>query len=118
MNSVDVLDGAINLVKRGWIQGNLAADAEGKAAPPSSEKACSWCLVGSILKAANVPDSPDWTLLNAGREIVDSVTAIQRTIRQVSLLEWNDAEGREQQDVIQMLQKAKEGEEARLRWDS
>ena len=43
-----IRDGAIELLERGWIQGNSAHDEEGKVVNPDSSVACAWCLTGAV----------------------------------------------------------------------
>ena len=98
MNNVEILEGAVEIVKQGWVQGNLAEDSDGNCVSPDDDKACSWCLIGSLIKAGNVVNLED---------LIEVVHAIRAEIRMLSLIEWNDAHDRTQQDVVEMIERTK-----------
>lgn len=107
MNSEEILDGAIEIVKKGWTQGNLATGHNCYPVPPNSKMACRWCLVGSLIKAGNVPSVYEWNLMNISNEMKLVVEAIRAETGALSLVEWNDAPNRYQRDIVTMLERTK-----------
>lgn len=116
MNSIEILERAAEIVMEGWSQGDLAKGPNGESVPPKSELACQWCLVGSLVKAGNLAHVAEWNSLNFPTEMKEVVKAIRRETRTVSLVGWNDAPGRRQLDVVEMLHRAKWIEEMKLKW--
>jgi len=47
-----IIERAIELMKKGWIQGYEAVDEEGRDVPPQSDKARAFCAVGAIRRAS------------------------------------------------------------------
>ena len=113
MNSVEILDGAIECIKRGWTQGSLAEDSDGNCVPPDDDKACSWCISGALIKASSERFSPEWDFLNASTEIVEATSALLRLTRGPSLVMWNDAKGRKKYEVIKKIERARDMEKIR-----
>lgn len=50
------------LLNRGWAQGELARDADGKPVEPESPEAVSFCVLGAVIRAARDIGAPRWAL--------------------------------------------------------
>lgn len=87
-----IIRNAAALVRRGWIQGDIAADADWCTCDPEDQAAVRWCAVGAMYAA------------NDTRPYVS-------TARLELLLEahigdagkWNDAEGRTADEVAAVM---------------
>ena len=107
MNSVEILEGAIETIKQGWVQSSLAIDSSGKEVDPTDSAAVRWCILGSLRKAAQIDGDtwnhafssdlfPEW---NRARQVLYDVLGM-------SLAEWNDRPGRIREDVLVVLNEA------------
>lgn len=87
-------------VKKGWCQHSSALSADGTVVSPSDGQAQRWCLLGAL--DAAYADSEV-------RHKVDVIDALCRKFiygvaSGLTLIAWNDAPARTQQDVIDLLQ--------------
>ena len=100
---VSVLSGAIELLKKkGWTQGEYAKNAEGKKVEALQTEACQFCLLGAIMASGG------FNSYNA--EFSRFATEMDEiTIRLGARChDWNDAPNRTKEEVIALLEKAKE----------
>jgi hypothetical protein len=101
MNGRDVLRTTAGLIERGWCQGADARDRLGATVPPTGQTAAAWSLSGALAHASERPDVE----LIAMRTALWGVSAV---IPDWSLDDWNNAPGRTQAEVLQMLAAAAE----------
>lgn len=94
----DVLKETRRVIAAGWTQGVFARDADGYGAPVYTQEACSFCLVGAVLKAQKN--------LDAAEEVrVGAIGLIQRQAGVQYLHKFNDVPERTQEDVLGLLDK-------------
>lgn len=94
---------ARNKIKKGWTQGVYARNVHGMVVPDSHPTAVSFCAIGavcSLYKSGVAP--PD--LLKPLQSIIDNRSL--GVYGSPHLHVWNDMEGRTQQDVIDLYNKA------------
>lgn len=72
-------------ILRGWVQDYYARDRGGRAVPAFDEAACSWCLMGALMRAGM--EVGDWKL-----ETLDGT--------RLSTHFWNDDLARTQTEVL------------------
>lgn len=125
--ALEVLQGARQLIAEGWCQGEPARDAAGKLVPPNTPDACAFCLWGalekmyytlSFLRLGEGYDSvakerrARAAYNEAVRIVEDQVypggAPIVQDEREGSayykdLSDWNDEEGRTQEEVLAVL---------------
>lgn len=92
MRASRILRRAAELVRRGWIQGDIAADADWCTCDPEDPEAVRWCAVGAMQAA------------NDARPYVSSVLLellLEAHIGDAG--EWNDAEDRTADEVAAVL---------------
>lgn len=98
----------------GWIQDHYAADANGRVCPETAPEAACFCADGALYAASNV-----WNLINDDyfntMEVVrDAADALYIAIygttptdsRHGGIIQWNDAKGRTQEEVVAVFDKA------------
>jgi len=90
------------LVLSGWTQEALARDKEGEPIDPCDPEACSWCIIGAVLKVADdwdIEPSPHRIFLdNLVRELDDS------NLGRYTLARYNDQ--KELVDIKRFLRRA------------
>lgn len=102
-----VLDGAGELVKEGWTQGEWARDATGARVHPESTGACRFCMEGALKRAASKLE-PDCRA-RRGNLVHGATLAIERTLAdelEGEIADWNDEEGRTQEEVVAVIGQA------------
>ncbi len=82
------------MIETGWCQGDDAQDRFGKRVIANEKKACTFCI-SSAVWVADTPMSSDIKLMN-----------VLPNKFQGDMVDWNDARGRTQQQVLAMLVKA------------
>ena len=104
-----VIEGAITLLKeKGWTQGAGARDAKGNRVSETNPEATCYCLVGALsVSARSLPGSTDDTYFNARNRVGD---VLWRRGSQIGLTTFNDQEERKVEDVIELLESAKDKE--------
>ncbi len=109
----EVLDRAIDLLmKFGWCQGTYAKDKEGRNIDLSSERAASFCVIGSIRRALEerkeMLPGQRWDTRDL---IVREVARQARTwdCSDPMLADWNDAETRTKAEVVNVLTIVRDG---------
>ena len=115
MNSVEILEGAIETIKSGWTQGQLAVDSDGKEVDPTSSAAVQWCILGSLRKAAQI-DGDTWKDIAASSKYFPAWAQAKETLYNIlggPLSDWNDEEYRTREDILQLLEKARDKEESK-----
>lgn len=101
---MNLLSKAADLLEQpnAWCQGSIARDAKGeRVGVAQSPRACSWCIIGAVVKAAGsvkLPDGIIHKIKNAA--VADDVY--------LSLGSWNDEPSRTKNDVVAVLRKAAE----------
>lgn len=95
---------AIGLVKKGWTQGAYARDSEGVQTSDYSPNACSFCVLGSLSRAAI--DTQNYQAYGP------TVSLFMRFLLKKGWpgmpSRWNDSPTRTQAEVIKTLQEFKE----------
>ena len=88
---------AVERVRRGWCQHELAVDADGEAIAPDDPEAAAWCLVGAV--DAGVLETTG---------CVEDANAVLMRLRGGGgpLSEWNDEPGRTAEEVVERLEGA------------
>lgn len=92
MRASRILRRAAELVRRGWIQGDIAADADWCTCDPEDPAAVRWCAVGAMQAA------------NDARPYVSSVLLellLEAHVGDAG--EWNDAEDRTADEVAAVM---------------
>lgn len=93
-----------------WTQGVLARDATGAEVGYDDDTATCWCVDGAVTLAADEGDGrndPSWS---AAWEALKEVAPGDWN---VALIDWNDAPGRTQAEVLALLDRAIENEEGK-----
>ncbi len=84
-------------VENGWIQGALAMDGGGGDTLPTDPKAISWCALGAF--QANCVDKD---FAPCGGYLYFKAQELFRKVNNIHIIsEWNDAEGRTKEEVLQ-----------------
>ena len=96
MTGQAVLRETAGLIQRGWCCGADARDCRGQAVPASGPDATAWSLLGALVAVSERPG-------RASRDLRDALWGISGVIPDHSLDAWNDADGRTQQDTLEML---------------
>jgi hypothetical protein len=91
-------------VRVGWCQGAVALDESGDAVEPSSGRAASWSLLGSLVAASDGPPEVGEVSLPA---LARAMAALADVIEDRSLAGWNDSPTRTQREVIAVLERAR-----------
>ena len=81
-------------VKAGWCQGAGSRNAEGREVRSAAPDAVSWCLTGGITASSLVTERGWLRMTDAIREIVGK-----------DITGWNDAPGRTQGEVVELLER-------------
>jgi hypothetical protein len=100
MNGADLLHEAGALVGFGWCQGATARTTAGVPVDVCAHDAATWSLLGALQAAAFRDDPMDVDDIRVAME------AIGELIVDPSLSHWNDAPGRTQLEVCNLLARA------------
>lgn len=95
---VEVLTDARAKVQQGWNTGCLARDKSGCQVDPLSPNACSWCAEGALWTPVETISQ-----FNAAAEFIGEVV---RELHHVRLVQFNDAPGRTQAEVLDLFTRA------------
>ena len=103
-----LFEGAKKHIERGWTQGSQAVDETGTTCIPSSESARAWCPLGAIM--AVLPHISKYSsrrrsAFECAWRVLHQVIQKNFQIR-TSITAWNDAVGRQQSEVLALLDKA------------
>lgn len=99
------LERAKKHIERGWCQKAYAVDAHGAPTLNHFPEARCWCAVGALRRACS----------EFGLDALDSTPAIKQLAQHIeseevsdtdAVLEWNDVEGRTQQEVLDLFDRA------------
>jgi hypothetical protein len=101
----EILDSARDLVARGWCQNTMAQDSHGAGVDPSSRHACAWSASGAVLAAWRSTCPTDEALDRAFTSLVHANLALAGSVP-ITPDEWNDANGRTQEQVLQAFDRA------------
>lgn len=96
-----LVDRAIAIVKTGWCQGSNARNKEGLSVGYYSDEAKTFCLLGAIYRAETDLGVPD----GVSRRVRHLIYPF---LEGMNLDEWNDQLGRNQSEVVAVLEKVKE----------
>ena len=118
LSDAAILRNAYDLVARGWCQGDFAQNADGEEVGAEDPAACRWCLLGAI--DAGAPDGDGLGIWTGDRNPSAHVSAALAELYandpswafQCSVALWNDAPGRTQGQVLQVLKLAQQRAEA------
>lgn len=110
MTVLEVLKQARELVKQGWCQNAFAQNGEGEQVSTWSNRACKFCAWGAIRAVVDgdheAEDGAVRALVRALGKNPEAVTG--------AIVNWNDAFGRKQIDVIEAFDLAIEQEANRV----
>lgn len=104
MNVERILEGAIETIKQGWTQSELAENAAGDPVDSLNSSAVQWCIIGALSKSAGYlidNAQEDTPAFQARRELEISLGG-------GFLTEWNDACDRSSEDVVSLLKRTLE----------
>ncbi len=85
------------LIERGWTQKALARDEKGVAVTTCDKKGVCWCPLGAIIVAVKCGKS------TACSEFIRLMAEKLGGLGRHSISEWNDAEIRTKEEVIELL---------------
>jgi hypothetical protein len=94
MTLKEKLEAGLARIRRGWCRGAIAKDARGVACDPASPDAVAWCIVGAVLLDQD-----------ATQALRTALHRLHPTAAR-SLQCWQDANGRRQEDVIELFEAA------------
>ena len=97
MDGHDILRETAGLIRQGWCRGADARDDAGNAVSAYATTARAWSLTGALAVVAEMPGA---SLVSLG----DALWGISGVISDSVLDDWNNARGRKQTDVLQMLE--------------
>lgn len=89
----DILKVAQMYIAAGWTQGPAAADSKGNDVPYKAPEACRWCMFGAIQAAGQ-------NLQNRS----EGHRALERV--EPCYIDWNEAPGRTQDEVLEAFERA------------
>ncbi len=97
MTVFEVLEGARELVLKGWCQGAYARDVDGRKCDEISDRAVRWCLIGALRRASggSVADTPGVF----GDALHECYRAHYRR-GGMSMVSWHDAQETTVSDVV------------------
>jgi len=87
---------AAALVRKGWVQGMFAQDAEKMLVPSLSDRACAWCISGALNRVASGE-------LRGEMERLCSEVALASGYEHI--IHWNDDPERTQSEVVALLER-------------
>ncbi len=97
LTELQVLKGALVVLdnEEAWTKGKFARDEDGETCSPISPKACKFCLLGAMRKAAN----NDSGLVISTMKLVEFVNDIP------VIAQWNDEPDRKFVEVVGVINK-------------
>jgi hypothetical protein len=104
-----MLQEARGLLLRGWSRGAQARDAQGQIVLPWSDDAAAWSLLGALLATWQVHDmlDADFVAHRADAQALgDATQALGEATGSAALDRWNDAEGRNVNEVVAAVDRA------------
>ena len=104
-----MLSEARGLLLRGWSRGAQARDPQGQIVLPWSEEAASWSLLGALLATWQVHDMEDSDFVAHRADayaLGDATEALGEATGTSALDQWNDAEGRNIDEVVEAVDRA------------
>lgn len=99
--TLEILKAARERVAKGWTQGEVARDAAGLAVGSISQDAVCWCSLGALNGALGPGES--WDGWSDAKKLLRIAAGIYDNI---SIVDWNDAPGRTQAEVIAAFTRA------------
>jgi hypothetical protein len=90
-------------LQSGWCQGADARDESGSAVDPWSDRARSWSLLGALVAVTDPLAPLGNARLGALRR---ALAALAEFVVEPSLADWNDADARTKENVIDVLDQA------------
>ena len=103
--STDILLAAADLLDRpgAWSPQALARNADGVCTSPYEEDAVSWCATGALMRVSQEADIQDYRAARA-----QLAETLYESDHEPDIVDWNDAHGRTQAEVVAMLRRAAE----------
>jgi hypothetical protein len=104
-----MLQEARGLLLRGWSRDAQARDAQGQIVLPWSDEAAAWSLLGALLATWQVHDmlDADFVAHRADAQALgDATQALGEATGSAALDGWNDAEGRNVNEVVAAVDRA------------
>jgi hypothetical protein len=104
-----MLSEARGLLLRGWSRRAQARDPQGQIVLPWSEEAASWSLLGALLATWQVHDMEDADFVAHRADayaLGDATEALGEATGTSALDQWNDAEGRNINEVVEAVDRA------------
>ena len=107
-----VLSRAADLVERGWTQDTYARNERGFSCSSYGAEACSWCLTGSLMRAASDlydedrAEVYDWALMSWYRSFFNKKDLDFDSCFEDAAVEFNDNPDRTQDAVVASLRQA------------
>ena len=95
---IELLDNAIDLLRKGWCKGELAKDMNGFVTFPEASYACSFCLAGSIMGAGRQLKT---------EEVDHLLGQVARSCPDGSLVKFNDDIAESVEEVIGIIEQTK-----------
>jgi len=109
MNKIlEVLEKATDLIRNGWIQQITAKTATGDTVSLYNINATKFCLLGALTRATRDKANESQTILLRAKKIITDILK-DRYGKSICLSHWNDATSTGKEDVVQLLEEAKEG---------
>lgn len=100
---IKTLEKVRDLIQQGWTKAAFARNEAGDQVDPTSQEACSWCLLGALQCALNVSESYQ-VIRKAPRVIFASDNVLKERFPQfVSMISLNDYRLTTKSDVIDFL---------------
>lgn len=107
MNSLEIVEGAMEKIRQGWNQRALARDENGGIVSFNSPQACSHCLMGALMCVA-YPTPEASNVLSTDANLEKAERAVMLAIQTKQMATWNDQPHRTQADVLDALEEAKQ----------
>ena len=95
---VEIIDGMTDRLRKGWCRHYYANTADGTPVEYDDNQAVSWCLVGALRLES---DDDKTEMYSVSEEIRNHIDGF-------SLATWNDARGRTQGEVLELLAKVRQ----------
>lgn len=92
------------IIKQGWCQYYFAKDDEGRLSNPTDNEATCFCIMGAVRKTFDDDHSLVFSFLEEVQETIFGNKKSKHD-RLCSVADWQDAKGRTQQEVVDVLVK-------------
>lgn len=100
ITKTNFLKHTLNLIKKGWTQGNYAVNQEGVVIGYTSGNACKFCLSGALARTQNDFNLSWYNYLSHNvRQLIEN------NLPDGDVISWNDKKGRTKKQVVSLLNK-------------